>query len=155
MCVAVGCAPALAQDSGATAKPRTSSAAPAVAADASLNLPDKQVWLGTAHLPVRVMADGKALAAGTYRVRLTGEHAANDVVGQNDQLERWVEFVQGSTVKGRALAPVVPPQSAKEVAHEPLPTRGTVRVERLKEDAYYRVWFNYHGDQVMIYLPIA
>ena len=121
----------------------------------ALSVPDRAVWLGTVQLPVEVMADGQPLSPGTYRVRLNGEHAKDDVVGQSEQLERWVEFVQSGKVKGRAMAPVVPSASAREVVKRPLPSRGTVRAERMKEDQYYRPWFNYQGDQVLVYLPIA
>jgi hypothetical protein len=130
--------------------PRSESDTKAVA----LAVPDRQVWLGTVQLPATVLADGQPLPAGRYRVCLTGKHAATDVVGQSEQLERWVEFVQGNQVKGRALAPVVPASDARAVAHEALPARGTARIERLKDGDYYRVWFNYKGDRVMVYLPV-
>jgi hypothetical protein len=106
-------------------------------------------------LPVRVTADGKPLAAGTYRIRLTGEHAGNKAPGQQETLERWVEFVQNGDVKGRAMAPVVPQSAVKEVAEAGTPAPGRVRVQRLRGDEYYRVWFNHRGDHVLIYLPIA
>lgn len=122
---------------------------------AQLRVPDHPVWVGTVRLPVQVMADDKPLDPGRYRVRLTGEHAKNEVIGQTAALERWVEFVQEGRVKGRAMAPVVPAAAAKAVAEASLPMRGTVRVERMKSDAYYRLWFNYEGDQVLVYLPIA
>lgn len=153
-CAVLSGASVLAQAARTTTAPTPAN--PTAGADTgSVNLPGQPRWLGSVHLPVRVMADGKPLPAGTYRVRLTGEHAKNDVVGQNEQLERWVEFVQDGAVKGRALAPVVPSQSARQVAKDGLPARGAARVERLKENDYYRVWFNYRGDQVMVYLPIA
>src|SRR5690242_4669938 len=47
-----------------------------------------------------VTADGKPLKSGTYRLRLTPETAAPAVPGQTPQLERWVEFLQGSKVVG-------------------------------------------------------
>ena len=120
-----------------------------------IKLPDKPVWLGTVRLPMRVMADGQALPAGSYRVRLTGEFAKSEVVGQAARLERWVEFVQNGNVKGRAMAPVVPAAAARDVAKTAMPGRGAVRAERLKDDDYFRLWFNYQGDQVLVYLPIA
>jgi hypothetical protein len=145
----LGAAPAAAQDQAASARSGTSPGVPAV----NLSVPDRQVWLGTVRLPAPVLADGQALAAGTYRVRLTGEHASTDVVGQSEQLERWVEFVKGKEVKAKVLAPVVPSADARDVVRGPVPRLGAVRVQRLKGDDYYRVWFNYKGDQVMIYLP--
>lgn len=148
-----------AQRNTASVQPSSSTAQRGVssqpASSEQLNVPERQVWLGTVHLPARVKADGQNLAAGTYRVRLTGEYAKNTAVGQSEQLERWVEFVQGTQVKGRAMAPVVPSASAASVSESAPPHQGSVRVERLKDDDYYRLWFNYRGDQVLIYLPIA
>ena len=52
------------------------------------------------------MADGKALKAGTYQVRLTAQAAMPAVAGQ--PMERWVEFVQGGKVAGREVVSIVP-----------------------------------------------
>jgi hypothetical protein len=120
-----------------------------------LRLPEGQVWLGTVRIPAPVLTDGKPLAAGTYRVRLTGEHADKSVAGARETLERWVEFVQGGEVKGRALAPAIPAADRKQVVEVTPPPQGRARVERLREDKYYRVWFNHRGDQILIYLPMA
>lgn len=53
------------------------------------------------------------------------------------------------------MAPVVPAADARAVVKGAGPARGRVRAERLKGDDYYRVWFNYRGEQVIIYLPLA
>ena len=129
--------------------------APAAPAREELNIPTGQRWLGTVRIPVAVLADGKPLPAGRYRVRLTGEAAAVDAVGQLEALERWVEFVQGNEVKGRAMAPVVPAASTRQVAESRPPASGRFRVERLKGDQYLRLWYNLGGDQILIHLPIA
>jgi hypothetical protein len=63
--------------------------------------------------------------------------------------------VQGREVKGRALAPAVPSSQSGQVAEATPPRQGAARVERLREDKYYRVWFNHRGDQILIYLPMA
>jgi hypothetical protein len=120
-----------------------------------VGLPGGETWLGTVRLPAPVLADGTSLPAGSYRVRLTGQMAEKDVPGQLETLERWVEFVQGNEVKARAMASVVPSSALKEVTSRTPPASGTVRVERLREDQYYRLWFNYKGDQILIHLPIA
>lgn len=122
----------------------------------TLALPEKETWLGTVRIPRAVLADGKPLPAGRYRVRLTTQHAEKDAVGQVEQLERWVEFVQGGEVKGRELAPVVPSKSVPDVAEAKPPAAGRAKVEQLKEgDDYVRLWFNHRGDQILIYLPYA
>ena len=48
--------------------------------------------LASVRLPRAVMANGQALAAGTYAVRLSSE-AVTPVVGQSAEGTRWVEFV--------------------------------------------------------------
>lgn len=149
-CAAVAAAaPAWAQPPGSSRSGTTPQSA------ATLSLPNSPVWLGSVRLPARVKADGETLLPGTYRVRLTGEHAKEAEGGESPELERWVEFVQGSQVKARVLAPVVPASEVQAVAETSVPARGGVRAERLKGDDYYRVWFNYRGEQILIYLPLA
>lgn len=128
---------------------------PLAPAAEELKIPTSERWLGTVRVPMRVLADGKLLSAGRYRVRLTGEAAQQDVVGQLEALERWVEFLQGNEVKGRVMAPVVPAAAIKQVTSARPPAQGRFRVERLKEDHYLRLWYNLGGDQILIYLPIA
>lgn len=139
-----------------------STQAPAAKAQAGPILPEREElkvpagerWLGTVRIPTTVLADGKPLPAGTYRVRLTGQSAETDVVGQLEMLERWVEFVQGTEVKGRAMAPVVPARAVSDVADSRPPAAGRFRVERLRGDDFLRVWYNFGGDQILIYLAI-
>ena len=76
-------------------------------------------------------------------------------MGQVAQLERWVEFLQGSDVKGRAVASIVPGSAIREVAESNPPRPGQSRVERLKEDDYLRVWFNKGRDNVLLHLAIT
>jgi hypothetical protein len=102
------------------------------------------------------MADGKRLIPGTYRLRLTKDLAKpRDVAGQTEQLERWVEFVQGGDVKARAVASIVPAGAIKEVAETAPPAPGRSRVEQLKGGDYLRVWVNKSGDHVLLHLPLA
>ena len=65
-------------------------------------VPAGEAALGSVSLPRSVMADGKALKAGTYQVRLTAQAAAPAVPGQT--MERWVEFLQGGKVVGREVS---------------------------------------------------
>ncbi|MGE3178107.1 MAG: hypothetical protein AB7O32_11595, partial [Vicinamibacterales bacterium] len=119
------------------------------------SLPDAQRWLGTVTLPTRVTADGKPLAGGTYRVRLTTRHADDKAAGAAEELERWVEFVQGGQVKGQALASIVPAGTLKTVADSAPPAPGQFAVQRLAGNDYLRLWYNLRGDQVLIHLPVA
>src|SRR5215211_1014646 len=61
---------------------------PQPATGPAVTAPDGQVALGSVHLPKGVKADGKALAAGTYQVRLTPQTATPDAKGQTAALER-------------------------------------------------------------------
>nr|MBA2301342.1 hypothetical protein [Acidobacteriota bacterium] len=57
-----------------------------------------EVALGSVRITRGVTADGKPLPAGTYTVRVTAQEAKPEAVGTTEALERWAEFVQGSTV---------------------------------------------------------
>ncbi|MGE3510076.1 MAG: hypothetical protein AB7N65_14470 [Vicinamibacterales bacterium] len=143
----------------------TSAAGLGRAAQAGSNAPQEQAsaipsgpqWLGTVRIPTRVLADGKPLPAGSYRVRLTERTADDKAVGARHELERWVEFVQGGQVKGQALAPVIPADAVQTVAEATPPARGRFTVQRLTRDSddYVRLWYNLRGDQILIYLPAA
>jgi hypothetical protein len=110
--------------------------------------------LGSVRIPRAVMADGKPLAAGTYQVRLTGQAAQPAVAGQ--QMERWVEFVQGGQVRGREVVSIVPAAEVKDLnsgAKGPKPANGASRVDTLKGDDYVRVWINRGGVNYLIHMP--
>lgn len=107
---------------------------------------------GLVDLPRAVMADGTRLAPGSYEVRVTEEQAP-PVAGQSN--ERWVEFVRGGKVAGRALAIVMARPEMNEVAKSPGPSAGEARVEMLKSNDYVRVWLNRNGTFYLVHLPVA
>ena len=111
--------------------------------------------LGSVHLNHAVKANGQPLPAGTYTVRLTEEEARPDVKGQDSKLERWVEFVQGSQVKGREVVSIVPESDIAQVAEGKRVPSGSSRVEMLKGNDYVRVWINKGGNNYLIHLPPA
>lgn len=111
--------------------------------------------LATVRLPRAVLADGKRLPAGSYRLRLTEQVAKPDVVGLEPQLTRWVEFLQGGEVRGRELASIVPSDQIGQVADGPRPGPGNARVDVLKGGDYVRVWVNEGGRHYLIHLPPA
>ena len=119
-------------------------------------VPSGETALGAVSLPRSVMADGKTLKAGTYQVRLTTDQAQPSVAGQ--QLERWVEFLQGGKVLGREVVSIVPATELKDLNSEakgPRPGSGATRVEMLKGNDYLRVWINRRGVNYLIHLPPA
>ena len=115
--------------------------------------PTGDLALGSVRLPKGVTADGKPLPAGTYQVRLTTQEAGPAAVGVSETLERWVEFVQGGSVKGREVVSIVPQSEVKLVVKDPPPPAGGSKVQTLKGNDYVRVWFNKAGTQYLIYLP--
>ncbi len=115
-------------------------------------VPAGELALGSVRVPKGLKADGKELAAGTYRVRLTPEEAASKAPGATASYERYVEFVQGTQVKGREVVSIVPSADISKVAKGKGPAPGASRVERLRGDDYVRVWINRGGNHYLIHL---
>ena len=135
----------------ALAQHQTPREQPAQTTDAAA--PAGDLLLGTVRIPKAVTADGKALPAGTYQVRLTGQEAGPPAVGVSENLERWVEFLQGKVVKGREVVSIVPASEAKLVAKDAPPPANGVKVQMLRGNDYLRVWFNKGGNHYLVHLP--
>jgi len=116
-------------------------------------VPMGEVALGSVRLGRGVMADGKALAAGTYQVRVTAQEAKPEAVGTTEPLERWVEFMQRGDVKGREVVSIVPNAEVKQVVKDPPPRAGSHKVQHLVGGDYLRIWVNKAGNHYLIYLP--
>ena len=116
------------------------------------NATDTAMALGTVRLPKGVKADGKALAAGSYQVRLTAEEAKPDAKGSSEVLERWVEFVQKGEVKGREVVSIVPANETKLVQKDTPPPSGGSKIETLKGGDYMRLWINRGGNYYLVHL---
>ena len=108
--------------------------------------------LGTVRIPAGVKADGKALPAGTYTVRLTADEAKPDAKGSTEKLERWVEFVKGGQVVGREVVSIVPASETKLVQKDTPPPSGGSKVETLKGGDYARLWINKGGNYYLVHL---
>jgi hypothetical protein len=125
----------------------------------SAEAPTGEVALGTITIPRTVTADGKTLAAGRYTLRVTAQSASPTVPGQLPDLNRWVEFVQGGTVRGREVVSIVPADEVSMTMPGPdMPGRvgrGSSRVEMLKGGEYLRVWINRGGHNYLLHLPPA
>lgn len=110
--------------------------------------------LGSVTLKRSVKANGQALTAGTYTVRLTSEEAP-PAVGQSAGAERWVEFVRGGKVVGKEVVSVVSDADIAQVAEGPgKPAKGRTRVDTLKGGDYVRVWINRGENHYLIHLPV-
>jgi hypothetical protein len=119
-------------------------------AQASGMAAQKSMSLGSVQIAHSVTADGKPLAAGTYMLRVSDE-MPTAVVGQSPDETRWVEFVQGSTVKGREIATVLSKDALKAMGKGSV-APGTAKVQTLKGNDYVRVWINHSGTQYLIHL---
>jgi hypothetical protein len=115
--------------------------------------PTGELALGSVHLTRSVTADGKPLPSGIYQVRLTAQEAKPQAVGASENIERWVEFVQRGTVKGREVVSIVPESEVKNVVKDAPPRPGAVKVQVLKGNDYVRVWINKAGNHYLIHLP--
>ena len=112
----------------AFAQHKTPNTQPPQASEAAAQAGD--LALGSVRLPKGVSADGKPLPAGTYQVRLTTQEAGPAAVGISETLERWVEFVQGGSVKGREVVSIVPQAEVKMVVKDPPPRPAARRSRR-------------------------
>jgi hypothetical protein len=112
------------------------------------------VALGSITIPRAVKADGQALAAGTYQLRVTETQAAPPAAGQTPQYERWAEFLRGGKVVGREVVTIVPASDIAQVADMRAPASGASRVELLKGGDFLRVWVNRAGNHYLIHFNI-
>ena len=115
--------------------------------------PAGELVLGSVHLAKGVKADGKALPAGTYQVRLTAQTPSPDAKGQSQGLERWVEFVQRGQVKGREVVTIVPQTEIAQVQKDTPPRANASKVETLKGGDYVRLWINRGGNHYLVHFP--
>ena len=112
------------------------------------------VNLGSVRIPRDVKGDGKALAAGTYQVRVTETPAAPPAGGQTPQYERWAEFSRNGKVVAREVVTVVPASDIKQVAEQNPPPAGGYRAEVLKGNDYLRLWIHRGGNHYLIHFNI-
>jgi hypothetical protein len=122
--------------------------------EASPAAPEGQMALGAVTIPKSVKADGKALAAGTYQVRLTPQTASPDAKGQTATLERWVEFVKGGKVAGREVVTIIPQSEISKVQKDTPPHANSAKVETLKGGDYVRLWINKGGNHYLVHFPV-
>ncbi|MGV3515811.1 hypothetical protein [Luteitalea sp.] len=127
---------------------------PATAAADTAALPAGTTSLGTVRISRAVKANGEALPAGSYQLRLTGEEPPAPT-GATKPYERWVEFVKGGKVVGREVVSVVPKSEIKNVAKGSGPAAGSSKVELLNGNDYLRVWVNRGGTHYLVHLVAA
>jgi hypothetical protein len=122
--------------------------------EASATAPDGALTLGTVHIPKAVKADGKALPAGTYQVRLTPDTASPSAKGQTSSLERWAEFVKAGKVAGREVMTIVPQTDIPKIQKDTPPRPGSSTIQALKGGDYIRLWINRGGTYYLVYFAV-
>lgn len=110
--------------------------------------------LGSVRVTKNVLANGEALAAGTYTLRVSAD-TPSVVVGQTPTQSRWVEFVQDGKVKGREMATVLTSGEIKTVLRQPSPEPGASATELLKGGDYLRIWVNHGGTHYLVHLAVV
>jgi hypothetical protein len=127
----------------------------AAVSQSAVPVPQRPVTLATVRIPRAVTADDRPLAPGTYQVWLIG-NPLQPAAGETAGAEQWVQFRQHGTVKGKAVASVVPRTEIRQVAAgDWIPAPGHARVDVLKGNDYLRVWINRRGTNYLIHLPTA
>jgi hypothetical protein len=110
--------------------------------------------LGSVRVTQNVLANGEALKAGTYTLRLSSD-VPSVVVGQTPAESRWVEFVQGGKVVGKEMAIVLTRAEIKGVVNEPAPEAGSSKTELLKGGDYLRIWVNHGDTNYLVHLTVV
>lgn len=115
-------------------------------------VPMGELALGSVRIRFNTMANGEALPAGTYTVRLTPAEGQPPAAGITEHYERWVEFSQGGAVKGKEVVSIVPAAEIAGVANDPAPGRDRSKVEMLRNNEFVRVWINRGGNHYLVHL---
>jgi len=110
--------------------------------------------LGSVRVIQKVMANGQALAAGTYTLRLLPDQVS-PVVGQTPAESQWVEFVSGGKVVGKEVATILSGPEAKKVTKGSGPAAGESKTQLLKGNDYIRIWVNHGGKNYLVHLAVA
>jgi hypothetical protein len=122
--------------------------------EAAGTAPDGSMQLGTVHIPRGVKANGQALPAGTYQVRLTPDTASPAAKGATASLERWAEFIKGGKVAGREVMTIVPQADIPKIQKDTPPRPGSATVQALKGGDYLRLWINRGGNYYLVYFAV-
>lgn len=104
--------------------------------------------LATVRIPTAVMANGAALPAGSYGVRLTQERPR-----QLADARQWVEFVSGGKVVGREIAQVLRDGDLPATGASSRPVPSGTKVEMLKDNEFLRISIKRDRERYLIYLP--
>jgi hypothetical protein len=109
--------------------------------------------LTTVRISAAVTAGGTALPAGTYELRLTGEHPAT-LAGQPQNSQEWVEFVSGGRVVAREAAEILYDDDLEATGDVSQRVKNGTRVEMLKDGEFLRISVKQERERYLIYLPV-
>jgi len=104
---------------------------------------------------VLTLVRGPDVSATPHGVTDRDQEAAPKAVGTTQTLERWVEFAQAGSVKGREVVSIVPQAEIQMVVKDAPPAANGSKVQVLRGNEYVRVWINKGGNHYLIHLPAS
>ena len=109
--------------------------------------------LATVRVGTAVTAGGTLLPAGTYELRLTGEHP-DPLAGQPQNAQEWIEFVSGGKVVAREAAEILHDDDAAQGGESSRRVQPGTRVETLKGGEFVRISVQRDNERYLLYLPV-
>ena len=110
--------------------------------------------LATVRLPMAVTVGGSSLPAGTYQLRLTGQHP-DQPAGQSANAQEWIEFTANGQVVAREIAEVLRDDDLPPVGASSQPAAPGTRVELLKGGEFVRISVKRDRDRYLLHLPVS
>ena len=110
--------------------------------------------LATVRLPTAVTVGDSSLPAGTYELRLTGQHP-DPPAGQPASAQEWIEFAAHGEVVARELAEILRDDDLPPVGASAQPAAPGTRVELLKGGEFVRISVKRDRDRYLIHLPVS
>ncbi len=110
--------------------------------------------LATVRLPTAVTVGGSSLPAGTYELRLTGQHP-DSPAGQPADAQEWIEFAVHGNVVAREIAEILRDDDLPPVGASSQRAAPGARVELLKGDEFVRISVKRDHDRYLIHLPVS
>ena len=109
--------------------------------------------LTTVRISAPVLAGGAPLPAGTYEIRLTGEHPG-PLAGEQRNSQESVEFVADGKVVAQEVAEIVYDDDLPTEGAPSQRVRSGTRVEMLKGGEFLRISVKRERERYLIYLPV-
>jgi hypothetical protein len=109
--------------------------------------------LTTVRISTPVLAGGAPLPAGTYEIRLTGQHPGPPT-GQPQHTEELVEFIADGQIVARETAEIIYDADLPAEGASSQTVHSGTRVEMLKGGEFLRISVKRDRERYLIYLPV-